>query len=49
MIGAQTVRLPVGADLLPNALAARLARADGVVPSLVADRRVAGGRRWASG
>ena len=42
VLGEQSVRLPVGADLLPNALAARLARADGVVPSLVADRRVAG-------
>ena len=42
VIGEQTVRLPVGADLLPNALGARLARADGIVPSLVADRRVAG-------
>lgn len=44
VIGEQTVRLPVGADLLPNALGARLARAEGIVPSLVADRRVAGRR-----
>lgn len=38
----QPVRLPVGADLLPNALGARLARADDVVPTRLPDRRVAG-------
>lgn len=41
-IGEQSIRLPVGADLLPNALGARLARAEGVVPALLPDRRVAG-------
>ncbi len=42
LVGPQTVRLPVGADLLPNTLGARLARAEGVVPALLPDRRVAG-------
>ena len=41
-IGQQSIRLPVGADLLPNALGARLARAEGIVPTLLPDRRVAG-------
>lgn len=42
LVGEQSVRLPVGADLLPNALGARLARAEGVVPTLLHDQRVAG-------
>lgn len=42
LVGEETVRLPIGADLLPNALGARLARAEGVVASLIEDRRVAG-------